>query len=153
MAGNTSDVKYLTELKEEAGNLLNDSYEALGARTMRTVRASSFNSMTKDKMSELLHQALSVLEDFTMVLAPDFETAPNCVKNQMLDAQKTIVKLQSELLVSRNEQLESFKAAVSSSVGESVKTEFSTYSSALQKNLPPPKPALTSDNRGAQENL
>ena len=145
MAGNISDAEFLTRLKEETANLLNDAYQTLGARTMRTVRASNFSSMPKDIMTEVLHQALSVLEDFTMILAPDFETARNCVKNQMFDAQNTIIKLQSELLVSRNEQLESFKAAVSSSVGKTVETEFQTYSSALLKNLPPPTPAVTTE--------
>ena len=145
MAGNISDAGFLTRLREETANSLNDAYQTLGARTMRTVRPSNFSSMSKDKMSEILHQALSVLEDFTITLAPDFETAPNCVKNQMFEAQNTIVKLQSELLASRTEQLESFKAAVSSSVGKTVKTEFQAYSSALLKKLPTPTPAVTTE--------
>ena len=66
---------------------------------------SHFKALRKDKASELLHQALSVLDDVSIVFTTDFEMAPNCVKNQMFESEQKIVKLQSELIESRNEQL------------------------------------------------
>ena len=96
---------------------------------------SHFKALRKDKALELLYQALSVLDDVSIVFTTDFEMAPYCVKNQMFESEQKIVKLQSELIESRNEQLESFKAAVTFSIGETIKAEFKTYSAALQKDL------------------
>ena len=94
MAGSTySDVQYLNDFREEAARLLDTATRALGVRTMRTVCRTHFDSMKKDKMVELLMQALSVLEDFSITISSDFEGTPNCVKTQMLESQKTIVKL------------------------------------------------------------
>ena len=126
MAGNTTDIQVLNDLKEGAAN---------GVRSVRAISPSHFKALRKDKTSELLHLALSVLDDVSIVFTTDFEMAPNCVKNKMFESEQKIVKLQSELIESRNEQLESFKAAVISSIGETVKAEFKTYSAALQKDL------------------
>ena len=135
MAGNTTDIQVLNDLKVGAANVLNEIIRALGVRSMRAISPSHFKALRKDKASELLHQALSVLDDVSIVFTTDFKMAPNCVKNQMFESEQKIVKLQSELIESRNEQLESFKAAVISSIGETVKAEFKTYSAALQKDL------------------
>ena len=53
--------------------------------------------------------------------------------------------MQSDLIECRNGQIESFKTAVASTVGDTVKAEFKTYSSALQKNLPQPKPTVKTE--------
>ena len=126
MAGNTTDIQVLNDLKEGAAN---------GVRSVRAISPSHFKASRKDKTSELLHLALSVLDDVSIVFTTDLEMAPNCVKNKTFESEQKIVKLQSELIESRNEQLESFKAAVISSIGETVKAEFKTYSAALQKDL------------------
>ena len=86
-------------------------------------------------MSELFQQSMSLLGEIVSVITTDFEMAPKSVKQQMFESQQTIIKLQSELIDCKNEQLESVKAAVTSSVGESVKAELKSYSSALQDNL------------------
>ena len=145
MAGNTTDIQVLNDLKEGAANVLNEIIRALGVRSMRAISPSHFKALRKDKALELLHQALSVLDDVSIVFTTDFKMAPNCVKNQMFESEQKIVKLQSELIESRNEQLESFKAAVTSSIGEPVKAEFKTYSAALQKDLPQSNPPVTTE--------
>ena len=86
-----------------------------------------------------------MLEDVTTVITTDFEMAPNCVKVQMFQSEQKIVKLQSDLIECRNEQLESFKTVVVSTVGESVEAETKSYSSALQRNLPQLEPSVTAE--------
>ena len=135
MSGDTRNVQVLNELKEDAVTVLNNALEALGARSVKSVSGSQLKALKKNKMSELFHDTLSLLADITSVITSDFAEAPNSVKRQMFESQQTIIKLQSELIECKNEQLESFKTVVTSSVGETVKSEFKTYSSALQANL------------------
>ena len=49
----------------------------------------------------------------------------------MFESQQKIIELQAELLASKNEQLDSLKASVTSSVQKTVEAEFKTYSSAV----------------------
>ena len=135
MAENTRNVQVLNELREDAVIVLNAAVEALGVRSVGQVSSNHLKSLKKDKMSELFHQSLSLLADIVSEITTDFEMATKSVKQQMFESQQTIIKLQSELIDCKNEQLESVKAAVTTSVGESVKAEFKSYSSALQDNL------------------
>ena len=74
------------------------------------------------------------LEEFTGVVSTDYKVASISVKHQMFERQETIIKLQSELLACKNEQIESLQKLVKSSVGESVKAELKSYNSVLQAN-------------------
>ena len=82
---------------------------------------------------------------FTGVVSTDYKMASNSVKHQMFETQETIIKLQSELLACKNEQLESLQTSVKSSVGESVKAEFQSYSSVLQANCPESQKPVSSE--------
>ena len=135
MSGDTRNAQVLNELKEDAVTVLNNALEALGARSVKSVSGSQLKALKKKKMSELFHDTLSLLADITSAITSDFAEVPDSVKRQMFESQQTIIKLQSELIECKNEQLESFKTIVTSSVGETVKSEFETYSSALQANL------------------
>ena len=70
------------------------------------------------------YDASKFLEEFTGVVSTDYKAASNSVKHQMFERQETIIKLQSQLLACKNEQLESLQTSVKSPVGESVKAEF-----------------------------
>ena len=50
-----------------------------------------------------------------------------------MESQKSVVDLQEQLLESKNDQLKILQSAVSSTVQESVKAEFKTYSAAVQR--------------------
>ena len=145
MAGNTSVEQALNDLKEDSAKFFDDFTSALGVRSTKTVSPSQFMALRKEEMSQLLHRAMLVLEDVTTVITTDFEMAPNCVKGQMFQSEQKIVKLQSDLIECRNEQLESFKTVVVSTVGESVEAETKSYSSALQRNLPQLEPSVTAE--------
>jgi hypothetical protein len=77
--------------------------------------------MKKDTACEILHDALRYLEELSSLMRSNPKTASNSMKHQMLESQKTIIELQSELLDCKNEQLKSLQNSVKSSVGESVK--------------------------------
>ena len=58
------------------------------------------------------------------------------MKNELIESQQSIIKLQSELLDRKSEQLDSLKVAVKSSVADSVKAEFKSYSTVVQSSCP-----------------
>ena len=67
-------------------------------------------------------------------------------KNKAVEAQERIIALQDELLSSKTEQIKTLQSTVQSSVQETVKAEFVSYSAALKKDMPPPKPlAVTAE--------
>lgn len=63
----------------------------------------------------------------------DLSNTASDLRDQVIDTQQSVVKLQEQLIESKNEQLMSLQTTVKSSVQESVKAEFKSYSSAVQK--------------------
>jgi hypothetical protein len=60
---------------------------------------------------------------------------------ELIKSQKQVIELQSELLACKNEQLQSVQSSVKTTVEESMKAEFDTYSSKLQS----PAPVIAAD--------
>ena len=54
----------------------------------------------------------------------------------LIASQKQVIDLQAELLQCKNNQLQSLQATVRTSVEDTVKAEFQTYSNVVQKNVP-----------------
>ena len=63
-------------------------------------------------------------------------TATDPLQLELIKTQKQVIELQSELLACKNEQLQSLQSSVKSTVEESLKAEFDTYSSKLQSSAP-----------------
>ena len=112
MAEHTRNVPVLNELREKAVRFLNDVTGSLGVWNMDQVSSYHLKSVKKDKMSELFQQSMSLLGEIVSVITTDFEMAPKSVKQQMFESQQTIIKLQSELIDCKNEQMETVKAPV-----------------------------------------
>ena len=61
---------------------------------------------------------------------------------KLIEKQEQVISVQAELSACKTEQLEAMKKTVSSSVADSVKAEFNSYSSVVQ-SLPPPSPVIS----------
>ena len=96
--------------------------------------------LLKDALGELLSDSLTFNSKQNDMLR-DLRNGAAVMKKQIIDAQDTVIQLQKELLESKNQQLQMLQNTVKSSVAETVKAEFVTYSAAVQKNRPP-SPAL-----------
>jgi hypothetical protein len=70
-----------------------------------------------------------------------FQSATDPLQMELIKSQKQIIDLQAELLACKNEQLQSLQSSVKTTVEESVKAEFNTYSSKLQS----PAPSIAAD--------
>ena len=126
--------KEINMLRDDTVELLNKATKEMGVENLMKLSLWTVKQMKKEFVCDLLYEALGYLEEFTGVVSTDYKVASNSVKHQVIERQETIIKLQSDLLACKNEQLESLQTSVKSSVGESVKAEFLSYSSALQAN-------------------
>ena len=91
-------------------------------------------SLLKDEACGFLQEALILLEKFCSTHGKDLYAGTNSVKHQMIESQNTIIKLQSELLDGKNEQLQMLQHTVKSSVDETVKAELKSYIATLTGN-------------------
>ena len=114
------------ELKKEVARFLNESMEELGVS-----RASELNDtiidkkLRKDAVSEMAYFALSYCSDFLALLTGhDGQDVPNSMKSELINTQRTLTKLQSELLAYKDNELDALKSTVKSTVESSVKSEF-----------------------------
>ena len=137
--------KEINMLRGDSVELLSKAMNEMEITAIGQLSPWRVKQMNKDTVCDLLHKALRYLEEFTGVVSTDYKMASNSVKHQMFETQETIIKLQSELLACKNEQLESLQTSVKSSVGESVKAEFQSYSSVLQANCPESQKPVSSE--------
>jgi hypothetical protein len=137
--------KEINMLRDDAVELINKATKEMGVENLLKLSLWTVKQMKKEFVCDLLYEALGYLEEFTGVVSTDYKVASNSVKHQVIERQETIIKLQSDLLACKNEQLESLQTSVKSSVGESVKAEFLSYSSALQANSAEPQKPVSTD--------
>ena len=115
--------------------------EQLGVRRAGDLNTPKLlKSLLKEEMAELLLDAL-VYNSKQNDLIRDLRDDAAATKKKVIDAQATVILLQSELLESKNQQLQTLQTTVKSSVAETVKAEFVSYSAAAQK-IQSPCPAI-----------
>ena len=73
-----------------------------------------------------------MLSEQVNVSEPDYKRSTHSVTVELLEAQKKIIDIQSELTQCKEEKMEETKTVVHSSVAESVKEEFKSYSSVAK---------------------
>ncbi len=142
----SDDTQNVDTVRKDVNIFLEEACLELEVPSIGDLSPTRVPKLLKDTMAKLFYRSLLLLEEFVGVTTTDFKAATNTVKAQMIESQKTIIQLQSDLIECKNEQVESMKAAVKSSVGESVKAEFQSYSSVLQKNCQQPTTSLNSED-------
>ncbi|KAL5256848.1 hypothetical protein ACHWQZ_G011945 [Mnemiopsis leidyi] len=111
-------------------------------------------AMTKEVMAKLLSTAFSIVKSQETVIqnletnleeyycelsdaaAENKKLKSECAL-EVVDLQRDVVKLQRELLSEKEKQLSDLRATVVASVEDTVKAEFKSYSSVVQKTQPP----------------
>lgn len=85
----------------------------------------------KDDIATWLCDSLTYVSKQNTMLK-NFRSENEALKTQLISSQQQVVKLQDELLQIKTDQLQCVQSAVRTSVKDSVKAEFGTYSSILQ---------------------
>jgi hypothetical protein len=121
---------------EEAGTWLRETLERFDCESAGKLSPVTVcKKFNKDMIGTWLTGALSYLEkqhDMVRSLKASNEE----LKTGLISNQQRVIQLQEELLSSKTDQLQSLQSSVKSSVQDSVKAEFITYSTKLQNPTP-----------------
>lgn len=114
--------------------------ERLGIESVNQLSPNVCSKPKKDQIGPWLCDSLSslkkVCDEFRKL-----KSFADPLQVELIKSQQQVISLQSELLACKNEQLQSFQSSVKTTVEESMKAEFVTYSSKLQS----PAPAIAAD--------
>ena len=93
-------------------------------------------TLNKDTLAEKLIEALIYVTDQNNWLldAGKLKDENEALKSKLIDSQGKVISLQAELLSSRSEQLDTLQTTVKTSVEDTVKAGFLSYSAVAQKN-------------------
>ena len=136
MPENTSDIQDedFNGARQGCVSFLDNTLKMLELDSVNKItRPHLLKKMKKDEMAEFLWDALGCLDDL-VDCTTDFRSATTSVKCQLIESQQTVIKLQSELLATKDEQLNSLKVTVKESVEDTMKAGFISYSSVVQNN-------------------
>ena len=81
--------------------------------------------------------------DFLMETVNSYRTACTNLQSQLIETQQTLISVQKELSDCKSEKLESMKKVVETSVADSVKEEFKSYSSVVGNSQPATAPVIS----------
>ena len=103
--------------------------------------AKNFSKLNKPEIVDVCGRAFDYT-NFLMDTVESYRNAVTRLQTQLIEKQEQVISVQAELSACKTEQLEAMKKTVSSSVADSVKAEFKSYSSVVQ-SLPPPSPVIS----------
>ena len=92
-------------------------------------------SARKPELEDVCSRSFEYM-DFLMKTVESYRTACTNLQSQLIENQQTLIKVQKELSDCKSEKLESMENVVKSSVADSVKEEFKSYSSVVSNSQP-----------------
>ena len=139
-------------VRRSCASFLDKVVQQFGVSRVGQLSSPILNKLKKDDLIDIVNNSLCYLNEL-VELTTDFRLTTKSMKNELIESQQSIIKLQSELLESKSEQLESLKVAVKSSVADSVKAEFKSYSSVVQSSCPQNNAISTVELQKVVENV
>ena len=116
------------EVQESSRLLVNDICKTFGAESLTDLNPAMMNKNTvvKAQMAEWLFSAIYLLDQCSLPLMSNARVQLENLNGEKIEDQKSIIKLQSDLISQKNEEL--------GLVSKTVEAELKTYSSALQQS-------------------
>ena len=131
MTENFNDLK---SLSSEAGEFLDENLEKLGISRTGQLIETVVDKLFKRDLAPIAHWAQFYLGEY-IAMTTDIDGVSSNMKSEMIALQKSVNKLQAELLTYKDNEVKELKSVVKSTVESSVKSEFLSYSSVLKKSL------------------
>ena len=145
MAGDIQDIESLGAVRRGCVEFLDSAVIQLRIKSLGELSGAVLNRLKKDKLANMLHESINLLEELTACTS-DFTNTSSTMKTQLIESQSTIIKLQSDLIICKDEKLETLSGVVKSSIKESIETEIASYSSVVQKNIPTANTYISTDD-------
>ena len=99
-------------------------------------------SVRKPELEDVCSRFIQYI-DFLMETVNSYRTACTNLQSQLIETQQTLISIQKELSECKSEKLESMKKVVETSVADSVKEEFKSYSSVVGNSQPAAAPVIS----------
>ena len=117
---------YVKEVDDAAKSVFSDMLKMCGANDTRDLTSDLFNkhSVSKAQLAEWLTSAVYLLDECSIPLMSYALQNVDDLKTEKIEDQKTIIKLQDEVIGKKNEEINSVKKTVTD--------ELKSYSSVLQ---------------------
>ena len=147
MAGNDEQFFKFDELEKDGTEWFRSCLSWCGVPTVRAMDSRALNrtNIRKDDLAKRLYEGMKIIERQNHLIANLREQA-QVLKTTTISCQASVIRLQEELISSKDDQLGALQSAVVSSVEESVKTELRSYSevaSTLSSASKPPSAAYS----------
>ena len=99
-------------------------------------------SVRKPELEDVCSRSFQYM-DFLMETVDSYRKACTNLQSQLIETQQTLISVQKELPECKSEKLESMKKVVETSVADSVKKEFKSYSSVVGNSQPAAAPVVS----------
>ena len=99
-------------------------------------------SVRKPELEDVCSRSFQYM-DFLMETVDAYRNACTNLQSQLIETQQTLIIVQKELSECKSEKLESMKKVVETSVADSVKEEFKSYSSVVGNSQPAAAPVIS----------
>ena len=139
------DAEEETRVEENVNSLFDDMLRRLNVETERELDADKFKGQTKPVLSRFLERASKIMCQQRDMMEKMKQTM-EVMKTEALSDKSAIIKLQSDLLDNKNDQLQTLQTTVQSTVQATVQEEIKTYSQAVQSNPSSVAPVFTPDS-------
>ena len=128
------DQKYdlIDDIRDSVSIWLKETLDQLNVDRVGQLSLPKLKVPNKDNLANLLKDALLFVDQQHDLLS-DLRVAAGALRTDLISSQQQVIQLQSELLASKTEQLQSLQTTVKTSVQDTVKAEFISYSAAVQK--------------------
>ena len=102
---------------------------------LENVNMTDVNKLNKSQLASLLCRSLHYMDEL-MNYVKSCRNVSIAAQERLIESQKQVISVQAELSDCKNELLDTLKETVKSSVVDSVKAEFQTYSSIVENSQP-----------------
>ena len=120
-------------MRDNVNIWLQESLDQLNCDSVGQLSLAKCKVPRKDELATLLVDALLYVSKQNDNMLIDLKNGAETLKTEHISSQKDVIRLQSELLASKTDQLQSLQTTVKTSVQDTVKAEFVSYSAAVQK--------------------
>ena len=130
----TADMKEIEDLLGKCSAWLPKAMEQVGCTAALNVTSAACKRATRETLALLFAESYHFVR-FQNERMRQLKAELSSTKSQLIENQKWVISLQEQVIDSKEKQLEAVQTAVKTTVEDSVKEQFKSYSDVVQENV------------------
>ena len=130
----TADMKEIEDLLGKCSAWLPKAMEQVGCMAALNVTSAACKRATRETLALLFAESYHFVR-FQNERMRQLKAELSSTKSQLIENQKWVISLQEQVIDSKEKQLEAVQTAVKTTVEDSVKEQFKSYSDVVQENV------------------